>query len=132
MRRIGVITRALPDSLDLMVVCLEAGLGLNATIARVGEERATLNDPLGDEFRQVSLEMRSGRSREEALRSTRPLEWAAGVIGTFLPFAFRPTDDVGPLVAVDFPIQITGLVLVILAITSLGRSIGIVPADRWA
>jgi len=68
-RRISVITRALPDSLDLMVVCLEAGLGLNATIARVGEERATLNDPLGDEFRQVSLEMRSGRSREDALRS---------------------------------------------------------------
>jgi len=68
-RRIGVITRALPDSLDLMVVCLEAGLGLNATIARVGEERATLNDALGDEFRQVSLEMRSGRSREDALRA---------------------------------------------------------------
>ncbi len=68
-RRIGIITRALPDSLDLMVVCLEAGLGLNATIARVGEERSTLNDPLGDEFRQVSLEMRSGRSREDALRS---------------------------------------------------------------
>ena len=52
-----------------MVVCLEAGLGLNATIARVGEERATLNDALGDEFRQVSLEMRSGRSREDALRA---------------------------------------------------------------
>jgi tight adherence protein C len=68
-RRVTIITRALPDSLDLMVVCLEAGLGLNATIARVGEERATLNDSLGDEFRQVSLEMRSGRSREDALRS---------------------------------------------------------------
>jgi tight adherence protein C len=68
-RRIHLVTRALPDSLDLMVICLEAGLGLNATIARVGEERATLNDPLGDEFRQVSLEMRSGRSREDALRS---------------------------------------------------------------
>jgi len=68
-RRIGAITRALPDSLDLMVVCLEAGLGLNATIARVGEERATLNDALGEEFRQVSLEMRSGRSREQALRA---------------------------------------------------------------
>jgi tight adherence protein C len=68
-KRIQSISRAMPDALDLMVVCLEAGLGLNATIARVGEERATLNDALGKEFDQVSLEMRGGRSREEALRA---------------------------------------------------------------
>jgi tight adherence protein C len=68
-RRIGSITRGMPDSLDLMVVCLEAGLGLNATIGRVGEERATMNDALGQEFSQVSVEMRGGRSREEALRA---------------------------------------------------------------
>lgn len=68
-RRIRQTTEALPDALDLMVVCLEAGLGLNATIARVGEERATLNDPLGQEFAQVAFELRSGRSREEALRA---------------------------------------------------------------
>lgn len=67
--RIRRITEALPDSLDLMVVCLESGLGLNATVARVGEERAALNDPLGDEFAQVAFEMRSGRSREESLRA---------------------------------------------------------------
>src|ERR1700752_1270205 len=41
------IAEALPDSLDLMVVCLEAGLGLNSTIARVGEERSVMDDPLG-------------------------------------------------------------------------------------
>jgi tight adherence protein C len=63
------ITDALPDTLDLMVTCLEAGLGLNATIARIGEERSSLNDPLGREFSQVSVELRSGRSREEALRA---------------------------------------------------------------
>jgi tight adherence protein C len=63
------ITEGLPDTLDLMVTCLESGLGLNATIARIGEERATLDDPLGREFSQVSLELRSGRSREDALRS---------------------------------------------------------------
>jgi Flp pilus assembly protein TadB len=39
--RVGQITPALPDALDLMGVCLDAGLGLNATIARVGEERST-------------------------------------------------------------------------------------------
>jgi tight adherence protein C len=67
--RVEALGRALPDALDLMVVCLEAGLGLNQTIARVGQERATMDDPLGLEFAQVSLELRSGRSREEALRA---------------------------------------------------------------
>ena len=68
-RRMRTLETTLPDSLDLMVVCLEAGLGLNATIARVGEERASLQDPLGQEFSQVSFELREGRSREEALRA---------------------------------------------------------------
>jgi tight adherence protein C len=68
-RRMRLIELALPDALDLMVVCLEAGLGLNATIARVGEERSSMNDPLGDEFNQVSLELREGRSRDECLRA---------------------------------------------------------------
>jgi len=63
------ITIALPDSLDLMVVCLEAGLGLNATIQRVGEERSAMKDSLGQEFAFVSLELREGRSREDALRA---------------------------------------------------------------
>lgn len=67
-RRIQMITNGLPDSLDLMVVCLEAGLGLNATIARVGQERAVLADALGEEFAQTSLALRSGQTREEALR----------------------------------------------------------------
>ncbi len=68
-RRIRSITEALPDTLDLMVVCLEAGLGLDATIYRVGQERATMEDPLGKEFSQVAFELRSGRSRVEALRA---------------------------------------------------------------
>lgn len=58
----------LPDALDLMVVCLEAGLGLNATIGRVGEERSAMNDPLGFEFGIVARELREGRAREDALR----------------------------------------------------------------
>ena len=67
-RRIREIAGAAPDTLDLMVTCLEAGLGLNATIARIGEERATMADPLGREFAQVAFELRSGRTREDALR----------------------------------------------------------------
>jgi tight adherence protein C len=67
--RVFLMQSALPDSLYLMVVCLEAGLGLTATIARVGEERSAMNDPLGDEFSQVSRELRDGRSREDSLRA---------------------------------------------------------------
>jgi tight adherence protein C len=66
-KRMRAITNALPDSLDLMVVCLEAGIGLNAAIARVGDERSDFKDPLGLEFRQIAAEMRGGRPREEAL-----------------------------------------------------------------
>jgi len=66
--RVEKITKALPDALDLMVVCLEAGMGLNATISRVGEERSTIKDCLGEEFAQVALEMRDGRARVDALR----------------------------------------------------------------
>ncbi len=68
-RRRGRIIRALPDALDLMVVCLESGLGLNATIARIGEERSKGKDELGKELSHVSLELASGRSREDALRA---------------------------------------------------------------
>jgi tight adherence protein C len=68
-KRVLRIVRALPDVLDLMVVCLESGLGLNATIARLGEERSKGDDPLGKELSHVSLELSSGRSREDALRA---------------------------------------------------------------
>src|SRR5579862_2889195 len=59
--RVRQITDALPDTLDLMVTCLEAGLGLNATIARIGEERSTMSDALGREFSQVALVIQSDR-----------------------------------------------------------------------
>lgn len=65
--RIRVITESLPDVLDIMVVCLEAGLGLNAAIQRVGEERNDQGDILGKELNQVHAELRAGRDREEAL-----------------------------------------------------------------
>lgn len=65
--RMQDITFALPDALDLMIICLEAGLGLNAAIAKVGEERAELNDALGREFEQVTSDLRNGRPRDESL-----------------------------------------------------------------
>src|SRR5262249_57594824 len=66
-RRTHQLAASLPDTLDLFVICLEAGLGLNATIARVGEERAALHDPLGAELSQVAFELRSGRGPADGL-----------------------------------------------------------------
>lgn len=67
-RRQDEFQRALPDALDLMVVCVEAGLGLNQALVRVGEEMDRVSRVLGEEFTLVSLEIRAGTPREEALR----------------------------------------------------------------
>lgn len=56
-----------PDALDLIRVCVSAGLGLDAAIARVGVELAATSHALADEFRQLSLELRAGASRASAL-----------------------------------------------------------------
>ena len=62
------IQTALPDALDLMVVCVEAGLGLTAAIERVGREIAIASPALSDEFLLVNQEIRTGLSRSDALR----------------------------------------------------------------
>ena len=58
-----------PDALDMLVVCVEAGLGLDAAIARVGDEISVAHPDLSNEFKLVSLELRAGKGRAEALRS---------------------------------------------------------------
>jgi tight adherence protein C len=58
-----------PDALDLMRVCVEAGLGLDAAIARVGDELRLQSAALYEEMHLVSLELRAGASRERALRN---------------------------------------------------------------
>ena len=63
------IFEGFPDALDLMVVCVEAGMGLDAAIKRVGDEMALKNKVLSDEFRMLSLELRAGKPRADALRS---------------------------------------------------------------
>lgn len=65
-RRIGA---ALPDVVDLLVLCVEAGLGLQAAIARVAEARATSRDPLGKELAHLAAELRVGVPRRHALRT---------------------------------------------------------------
>ena len=58
-----------PDALDLMVVCVEAGLALEAAFIRVGDETAESHPRISAEFRHVSQELRAGRTRADALRS---------------------------------------------------------------
>ena len=58
-----------PDSLDLMVVCVEAGLGLDQALGRVGQEIAIGHKELGEEFGLLTLELRAGLSREQGLRN---------------------------------------------------------------
>ena len=59
----------LADALDLMVITVEAGLGLNAALIRVGEELRDVHPDIHDEFEMVNLEIRVGRARDEALRN---------------------------------------------------------------
>ena len=61
------ISAALPNALDLMVVCVEAGLGLDATIQRLANEQQFTRAALSEELQIVSQEVRAGRSRPEAL-----------------------------------------------------------------
>lgn len=63
------IQRALPDALDLLVVCVEAGLGLNQALLRVSEEMDRISAALGDELTIVTLQIRAGTPRQEALRN---------------------------------------------------------------
>jgi len=63
------IMSALPDALDLMVVCVEAGLGLGAAIQRVGLEIRLASTGLSDELALVNSEMQTGVSRMDALRN---------------------------------------------------------------
>jgi len=63
------IARALPDVLDLLMVCVEAGMGLDAAIVRVAEQPEGRRCPLHQELLRMHLEMRAGRPREEAMRA---------------------------------------------------------------
>lgn len=63
------ITWGLADAMDLMVVAVEAGLGLNAALNRVGDELKMVHPDMHYELEMVNLEIRVGRSREEALRN---------------------------------------------------------------
>jgi tight adherence protein C len=68
-RRAHRIRLSLADALDLLVVSVEAGLGLDQAMTRVGNELAFAYPDLSDELRLVNLELRAGKARSEALRN---------------------------------------------------------------
>jgi len=68
-RRQGSIRRALPDALDLLVICMEAGLGIDQAMARVGDEIRLTSPALADEFQIINREQRAGKPRLDAWRS---------------------------------------------------------------
>ncbi len=60
---------ALPDALDLAVVCVEAGLGLDQSLVRIGQELGPVYPELSDELQLYSLEVNAGKKRADALRN---------------------------------------------------------------
>lgn len=68
-RRRDQLRRGLPDVLDLMVICVEAGMSLNAAFKRVAEKIQEAQPAIAGEFLKLHQEIQAGRSREDALRA---------------------------------------------------------------
>jgi len=68
-RRKAKITEGFPDALDLLTVCVEAGMGLDSAINRVAIEMADTNKPISEEFKMLTMEIRAGRTRRDALKN---------------------------------------------------------------
>lgn len=68
-RRQQKLRLSLPDALDLMVVCMEAGLGLDQAIVNVSRELQITHEEISQELGLVTLEMRAGKRRTDALKN---------------------------------------------------------------
>ncbi len=63
------IHRALPDAVDLLVVCVEAGIGLDQALMRIGQENRKTYPDLSDELRRLNIEVNAGQTRVQAFRN---------------------------------------------------------------
>ena len=68
-RRKDKIAKGIPDALDILVVCVEAGMGLDGAMNRVADELNLNNRPLSEELKLYNLELRAGKSRPDALKN---------------------------------------------------------------
>lgn len=68
-RRQEKIRVSLPDALDLLVICMEAGLGIDQALVRVGDEMVLTAPDLAEEFQIINREQRAGKPRLDAWRS---------------------------------------------------------------
>jgi tight adherence protein C len=76
------VFEAFPDAADLMLVCIEAGLGLDAALSKVSDEMRRKSLALAEELHLTNLEMRAGGTREKSLRNL-ALRTGVEEIGTF-------------------------------------------------
>jgi protein-S-isoprenylcysteine O-methyltransferase Ste14/uncharacterized membrane protein (UPF0127 family) len=95
-------------------------------VARRTGQWTTILPVVAQEALLVALFLTRRRSR---VASSRPFDWALGIVGTFLPLLLRAS-DLGPLTAVGRPLQIGGITLAGISALFLGRSIGVVAANR--
>ncbi len=97
------IQESFPDALDMLMVCVEAGLGLDSAFSRVGEQMALSHPVLAEQFAMVSLELRAGKSREAAMRN---LSDRIGLpdITSFVVLLIQ-TDQLGTSVAATLRVQ---------------------------
>jgi tight adherence protein C len=78
---------ALPEVLDLLMVCVEAGMGFDAAVGCVTEQPEARRSPLHQELLRMHLEVRAGRRREEALQAVGEragVEDLKAVVGAFI------------------------------------------------
>jgi len=68
-KRKKLISNGLPDALDLLIVCVEAGMGLDQGIAKAAEELAVSHPPLAEELTNIITEIRAGKPRMEAFKN---------------------------------------------------------------
>jgi tight adherence protein C len=68
-QRKKAIRKSMPDAIDLLVICVDAGLGLDQALLRVGQELELSHTEINEEFTQVHLEQRAGKMRLDAWRS---------------------------------------------------------------
>ena len=96
-RRTRQIFEGFPDALDLMVVCVEAGLGLDAAIRRVGQEMKLAHKALHEELALVDFGLRAGQTRQVALKNL-SLRIALEEVNSFVAVLIQ-TDKFGTSIA---------------------------------